>query len=791
MGKGCHVFFAVAAVTASSVVFASETWYWKSVTTCVADGTGSYGYSLTSTNNWVNAVSGTNGLPVSGDIVIIDTTKYSPAQNFGYNFGTGTAFGGLIYDTAPSGNSSDQGTFTLQAGGTGIVANAALTGETHKFNGNVAFTGSGDAVVDLRVAGTLFVQKAFYGNANITLVKKGVGTLQHSDGYAPLNTAKTAYTEARDDTTRYYPNRKFVFGGVKLQGGVLDLRQYYWIWNCDFQFDGDGAGLSVNKLVANLGTNSLELSGCKFRETENVTGTSHYVTANDPTCFIHFMGTMDDTSFSGLFKGSAGICWDPANTATFTFRKSISPTTGILAVSNGTVRVTEDAGFTALSSVTVSGANSRFKVEADALRSIPAPFFLNGGGKIGVADGIVIFVASLAVDGTPVAAGLYNGQAGLNGTTVAWIDGAGYVVVTGLTEGTRTDATWTGTGSVQTPANWNGASELPALNGATSYVTVAESAADDSVMHLDRIVWFKGMDVKPVGFQTTADAGCELWLGSLGLATPAAQTFSLNAPTRLTAAQDWAIGAGGRLVVGASVSTLPAGELRILGAGGGTLELNAGASDWMAPIAVSNLNVQFNASHALGPQTAPFATIYHNAVSGSPAYADGVTVDRNLLFVDTSRVIQGTTRITVPENANIVFNGVVTTTNTSNLALSSGAGSTVTFNDLFMSRDGGSVSGSGTMIFNGPYHCRDRFNMSGGTMELHATLNRFNGNMGIWNNGTIKTMVPYAVEAGNATRRFTTEGVPNNSVDGSQRTWLNPYGSAVLDLCGNDQSVDQ
>mgnify|MGYP002411935068 CR=1 FL=1 len=84
--------------------------------------------------------------------------------------------------------------------------------------------------------------------------------------------------------------------------GVLDLRQYYWIWNCDFQFDGDGAGLSVNKLVANLGTNSLELSGCKFRETENVTGTSHYVTANDPTCFIHFMGTMDDTSFSGLFS---------------------------------------------------------------------------------------------------------------------------------------------------------------------------------------------------------------------------------------------------------------------------------------------------------------------------------------------------------------------------------------------------------------------------------------------------------------------------------------------------------
>ena len=443
-------FFAFAAVASSCAAFASDTWYWKSVTAAT------YGYSLTSTNNWVNAVSGTNGVPVSGDIVIIDTTKYTPAKEFGSNFGTGTAFGGLIYNTAPSANSSNQGTFTLQAGGTGIVANAALTGESHKFNGNVAFTGSGDAVVDIRVAGTLFVQKAFYGNENITLVKKGVGTLQHSDGYAPTNNTPPVYTEGRNNTSGYYPNRKFVFKGVKLQGGVLDMRQYYWIWNCDFQFDGDGEGLSVNKLSANLGINSLELSGCKFRETANVTGTSHYVTANDPTCYIHFMGTMDDTSFSGLFKGSAGICWHPANTATFTFRKSVSPTTGILAVSNGTVRVAEGAGFTALSRVTVSGANSRFKVEADAIRSIPAPFVLNGGGKIGVADGIGVSVASLAVDGTPVAAGLYNGQAGLNGTTAAWIDGAGYVMV-GLTEGARTDATWTGTGGVQTPANWNGA----------------------------------------------------------------------------------------------------------------------------------------------------------------------------------------------------------------------------------------------------------------------------------------------------------------------------------------------
>jgi hypothetical protein len=738
----------------------------------------------------VNADTGASGIPVSGDIAVIDTTVHSPAKQFGSDFNTGTAFGGLIYNTAPSGPSSNQGTFTLQADGMGIVANAALTGETHYFNSNVAFTGIGDAVVDIRVAGTLYVQKSFYGNENITLVKKGVGTLQHNQGYAPNSGG--VYTEARDNTGGYYPNRKFVFKGVKLQEGVLDMRQYYWIWNCDFQFDGDGAGLSVNKLSPDLGVHSLELSGCKFRETENVTGTSHYVTANDPTCYIHFMGTMEDTSFSGLFKGSAGICWDPENDATFTFRKSVSPTTGILAVSNGTIRVAEGAGFTALSSVTVSGANSLFKVDADAIRDFSAPFALDNGGKIAVPDGIGVSVASLVVDGTSIEAGLYNGQEGLIDTTVDWIDGAGYVVVTGITEGERADETWTGTGGVQTPANWNGATELPALTGATSYVTVAESAVDDSVMHLDRNVWFKGMDVKPIGFQATADAGCELWLGSLGLATPAAQTFGLYAPTMLTAAQDWTIGSGGRLVVGASVSALAAGEHRILGSGGGgTLEINAETPNWTTSIVVSNLNVQFNASHALGSKSGAFATIYHNASAGSPTYAGGITVDRDLWFVDTSVAKNGTTKITVPANTNIVFNGIVTTTNTSALAISSGAGSTVTFNDLFMSRNAGSISGSGTMIFNGPYHCRDRFYMIGGTMELHATLNRFNGNMGLWNNGTIKTMVPYAVEASNKTRRFTTANVANNSIDADMPAWLNPSGSAVLDLCGKDQSVDQ
>ena len=43
-------------------------------------------------------------------------------------------------------------------------------------------------------------------------------------------------------------------------------------------------------------------------------------------------------------KGGAGLIWQPENSAMFSFRRSVSPTVGIIAVSNGTVRVTEGAG---------------------------------------------------------------------------------------------------------------------------------------------------------------------------------------------------------------------------------------------------------------------------------------------------------------------------------------------------------------------------------------------------------------------------------------------------------------
>jgi len=76
MRKLRQVLFATA-VAMSSVVFASDTWYWQSITKCT--GQYEYGYSLTSADNWVNAATGLNGVPLSGDIVVIDRNLYSEA----------------------------------------------------------------------------------------------------------------------------------------------------------------------------------------------------------------------------------------------------------------------------------------------------------------------------------------------------------------------------------------------------------------------------------------------------------------------------------------------------------------------------------------------------------------------------------------------------------------------------------------------------------------------------------------------------------------------------------------
>ena len=755
----------------------ADTWYWLGKVSCKdlsMDGKSHYGYAFKSPDNWENAATGAHGLPKDGDSVIFK----EGAGAFGEDFGTSVGFPSV---ESAGRLETNQGTPTFIAGGVGVKAKSSGS-----YNSNVYIKGAGEFVFDIPSGNTHYIQKSLYGSADVTLVIKGGGTVRNSQGYAPLNDAKTAYKEVRSTTGGYYPNRKFVFGGVKIQNGALDMRQYYWVRDCNFQFDGNNAALSVNcfdktqnasEVDTDWGIHSLELSNCKLSETENVTDTTHFVSGQDARCFIHMFGdAMVDQSFSGAFTNYAGLVWDPQTDAEFAFKKTVSSTAGILTVSNGTIRVTEGAGFPKVPTITVSGANAKFKVDASARQVYPQTTILvDNGGK--VVSGGRLFVRAVKVDGQTVANGVYS-KDGTLGTAADWVDGAGAVVVGDVTSGesAAVAATWNGSGDATTLANWSDAAELPTFNNGSAQVSVAGGSS----FIADTDVWVKGftLDVSPFAF--SAAAGKELWIGSEGISASGKAVTLGSADGCVTAAgaQTWTVG-GGSLTVNGDVGSVGNGALWIKGSSKNALNLNAATPSWEAPVFITNMVVNFKVSGALGPTGANPAYLYQ-----APTFAGGITVDRDLWVAET-------TTITPTSDGDLMFNGFVCSTNGQDINVKAPENTRrIVFNKLMMSRNSGTMSGEGTIVFKDSFHIRDRLSIQGTvTVELHKDGNRLNGNMGTFSGGRLKAMAPYVITKANTIRQAKAGG--GCSADGSQNTMINAKSNFILDLNGFDQSIDQ
>jgi len=592
-----RIAFACVLSAVVQAALAAETWQWLGKTNMNDDGTTvAYGKACWTTNNWKNVATGLPGIPQSGDRV----TAAGVGQ-FGQNFGASLAFGGVTVTSGFGSEFVSQGTLTLQAGGDGVVLESGVK-SVGTLNGSMAFVGSGEAIVDVKNTNcVLFVQKSCYGNANVTLVKRGPGTLRVNDYYRPVG-------NTRDTTGGYYPNRKFVFGGFRLQEGTFTARQYFTVVGLDFKFDGPSGVLDLcgtNPSASDPQQNAVSwrLKGGGFSETERCAAGGHRVTAQTATGVLELVGTRMDTLFTGAFTGSAGLVWNPDNDAEFVFSKSVSDTTGFLVVSNGTVRLTQGAGFTALQSLEVSGAKAVFRVDDSAACDLGnVPVGLNGGGKISLAA--TTSVKSLTIG-----------------------EGGGCIAVT-------------------SPQTW-----------------------------------------------------C----------------------------------------------------------------LNTESLDVLGPLGSDNGSVMVQGSR-------------------SPGFPNGGEIGCDLCLAKGGA-------ITCPAGKNLTFDGVVTTTNTQSLSISAGAGSTITFNRLMMSRNGGTMSGEGRIIFKDSMHFRDRPVMSGNvTVELHSDGNRLNGNMGTFSGGTLRTMRAYAITRANTKRQSTSSG--NQSADADQNTMINAKDGFVLDLNGFDQSID-
>ncbi len=560
-------------------------------------------------------------------------------------------------------------------------------------------------------------------------------------------------------------------------------------------FAGDTARVLIDKRGSTAG--GLGFGTGYLAETAAVTGGKHVI-ESQCSSVLGFYGApaVATQTFSGCLAGNVVFEFKPTAASEFVFRTGVSTTTGAMTIGGeGSVRVTGGASFPNVRSVTIN-TNGKLIIEEEGAAAFPNAAFTKYYGQIEVPAGVRVAIKSLTSWGNAIPAGIYKrtGSALAEGTEATWVAGDGLVVVGTPAEAAAEAVTWTGAandgGAASTAANWSVAPQS-LTDGSASVTTDIGNYAH---FLADSDTWVKGFSFAKAHFALGAAAGQELRIGSGGFANPGNGEIYVgfaSAPGDIVLAADqtWDPGSG-HIIINGAVKTLGGAKLTVSGRGTTQLRLAAATPDWNGPVLVQDMIVQFNASGAFGSAKGVPVTILHKGQANSPTFANGIEVNRPLVLADRSVTSGGRTKIVIPANATVTFNAPVVSSNKTELAIESGAGSRVVFNDLFMSRNSVYVSGSGTLVFNGPFHTCYRFYPNGftGTIELHAAGNRFNGLLGdYWTAGTIKTMVPYAFTAQNPRRVTTSSDTTNNPIDADTRSLLYLKQNATLDLCGNNQ----
>lgn len=614
------------------------------------------------------------------------------------------------------------------------------------------------------------------------LVKRGAGLLSIANGGNRWNTSTAGAGRPEVPIKIEAGTARLVFAATSHDIAV------------PLTFAGDTAKVIIDKRAGAAG--GLGFGTGYLAETEAVTGGKHSIDSQYGSILGFYGATAVDTqTFSGCLTGNLQFQFKPSVAKTFVFRKGVSTTTGAMTIATGTVRVTDGASFPNVGSVTIN--TGALMIEEDGAAAFPkAAFQLYNGGKIGAAAGCRVAVRSVKNHDTVYGAGIYRrtGSSLTEGTEATWVAGDGLVVIGSPVEAAAEAVTWTGAandgGQASTTANWS----TPPQNLTDGSASITTDIGNYAHFLADSGAWIKGFSFAKTHFAIGAADGKELRIGSGGFANPGNGEIYVgfgSAPGDivLAAEQTWNTG-NGHIIINGSVKTLGTAKLTVSGKGTTELRLNAATPDWNNAVLVDNMKVQFNASDAFGSSKGAPVTILHNGRDNSPTFANGVEVNRPLVLSDRSVASQGRTTITIPANATVTFNAPVITSNRTEVAFVSGAGSRAVFNDLFMSRNNVWVSGSGTLVFNGPFHTCYRFYPNGftGTIELHSTGNRFNGLLGDnWTAGTIKTMEPYAFTAQNPRRVTASSDTTNNPIDADTRSLLYLKQNATLDLCGNDQ----
>lgn len=628
------------------------------------------------------------------------------------------------------------------------------------------------------------------GSDQPVLVKRGAGLLDIGHGGNRWNTSTAGAGRPEVPVKIEAGTARFVFAATSHDIAV------------PLTFAGDTAKVIIDKRSGEKG--GLGFGTGYIAETAAVTGGKHSIESQYGSV-LGFYGApaVATQTFSGCLVGNVGFEFLPTTVGSeFVFRKGVSTTTGSWTIKNGRVRVTDGASFPNVTSVTINGKDTNNRgavvIDEDGAAAFPKAAFTLYYGKIEVPAGRRVALRSVKSGwGTVFSPGVYKrtGSTISEGTEATWVAGDGLVVVGSPAEAAAESVTWTGAandgGCASTASNWS----TPPQSLTDGSASITTDIGNYAHFLADSDVWVKGFSFAKQHFAVGAAAGRELRIGSGGFTNPGNGEIYVglgSAPGDIVLAADqtWDPGSG-HIIIDGPVKTLGTAKLTVSGKGTTQLRLNAATPDWNNAVLVDNMIAKFNASNAFGSSKGAPVTILHNGQANSPTFANGVEVNRPLVLADRSVASQGRTTVTIPANATVTFNAPVVTSNRTEVAFVANAGSRVVFNDLFMSRNNVWVSGSGTLVFNGPFHTCFRFYPNGftGTIELHSTGNRFNGLMGdYWTAGTIKTMVPYAFTAQNPRRVTASSDTTNNPIDADTRSFLFMKGAdATLDLCGNDQ----
>ena len=251
---------------------------------------------------------------------------------------------------------------------------------------------------------------------------------------------------------------------------------------------------------------------------------------------MRFVGTGIKKSFGfhGVFKGSAGLEWDPQQSdLVLTLTQAISPTTGEIDVKSGTVILSSGYGFNALSVLKVaSGATLEVDASASPEQRV-RDLRLSSEGDLKLGKNIRITVDTLVVDdGDPLPTGVYTKDSHLLSGALS---GDGEIVVRTFGEPCK----WIGSssGDWNDPDNWSAGKVPDSMNdvlidGATVFVSASTPKVGElvlerdatlvfsnavSLVEADSIVVRDGATITCAGPFTNETFQCRVWLKCVDL----------------------------------------------------------------------------------------------------------------------------------------------------------------------------------------------------------------------------------------------------------------------------------